>query len=316
MLRRSDVLLVESPPLFLGLSARVARALRRCPYIFNVSDLWPDGVVDLGGVGVGAAVRYARRLECWVYAGAAALAGQSPTIAAVLRKRNPGKRVELLSNGVDMARFEVASQDPLLRERIGARPGDLVLIYVGLLGVAQGVDQIIQAAAVLSGREDLHFVIVGDGPEKADLVATVREQGLDRVRMFDSVPADQVPPLLLAADMALVPLRFALTGAVPSKIYEAMAAGLPVVFVGDGDGVGIVESSGVGVVCPIGDTAALVRAIERLAADRELRMRMGRGGREAAASQYSRRAVAGRLAALVDWVARGHPLDSQGGMAA
>lgn len=298
--RKTDLLFVESPPLFLGMTARLISAVRRCRYVFNVSDLWPDSAVEMGWVRDGLAVKLSRELEAWIYSGSLALTGQSRSIVEALQRRAPGKPVELLTNGVDFRRFDSSSADQAWRRMLPTRSNAAIAVYAGLHGVAQGLDQILDAAKRLQNSENILIVFIGDGPEKPTLLRLAREAGLENVVFQDSVPPERVPGILLAADLAVIPLGFDLTGAVPSKIYEAMAASLPIIFVGGGEGRDLIDKSGSGLCCDIGDIHGIAAALSRLADNPDLRRELGSRGRNLVKERFDRVAIAARLGALLE----------------
>lgn len=294
----ADVVLVESPPLFIGLAARALARRWRTPYVLNVSDLWPDSAVDMGILRDGVLVRSLRVLERWTYGGAAALTAQSDEIAAALRSRTPGRRVVVVTNGVDPDRFPDARSSP-------GTDTTITCIYAGLFGYAQGLETLLDAAALLRTRHDIRFVLVGDGPVRADLEARIDREGLANVEIRPQVAPAAVPALLTSADVAVVTLGHEIRGAVPSKIYEAMAARLPIVLVAAGEAARRVRDASCGVVVAPGDAAGLARAMEALADDPEERRRLSAAGRMAAETTYRRSAIVERLDELLRDVVRG-----------
>jgi glycosyltransferase involved in cell wall biosynthesis len=175
-----------------------------------------------------------------------------------------------------------------------------VALYAGLHGLALGLRQLLDAADVLRDLPSLRIVLVGDGPEKEALANEVRARGLGSVTLLDAVPRDRVPALLAAADVVLVPLAADLPGAVPSKRYEAMASGRPVLLAASGEAAAIVRDADAGVVVPPGDPPRLAEALRTLAADAELRRRLGANGRRAAEARYGRAAICGAFIDLLE----------------
>ena len=162
-------------------------------------------------------------------------------------------------------------------------------LYAGLFGIAQGLDQVLDAAKRLEG-EDLRIVLIGDGPERAGLVERAeRERAQDNVTILGPRAREEMPELLASADIALVPLRGQIPGAVPSKLYEAMASGLPVVLVAAGEAAEIVTAAGTGIVVAPGDADGVAEALRRLARSPEERRRFGEAGRETAVTRFDRR---------------------------
>jgi glycosyltransferase involved in cell wall biosynthesis len=291
---RPDLLIFESPPLFLGLGARRLARRWRCPYVMNVSDLWPQSAIEMGVVRPGLATRLAERLELSLYRHAAGVTGQSEEIVESVARRAPGMPTEVVTNGVDPARFGRGRADAAARGLIGSEPGP-VFLYAGLLGLAQGLDRLLDLAASLPPEVPGRLVLVGDGPLRAALAARIEREGIHRVRLLPAQPRERVPALLAAADVGVASLGLRLQGAVPSKIYEAMASELPLLLIAEGESVRRVESAGCGLAVRPGDLAAAGEAWRRLASDRELRARLGASGRRAAETTYDRSRIAGRL---------------------
>jgi len=292
--RRPDLLLVESPPLFTAFAAFYLSRCWRRPYVANVSDLWPESAVRMGLLRRRAlATRLAQRLERRFYRRAAAVTGQSREIVAAVEAAAPGVASAVITNGVEPERFGPDRADDEARRLLGDEPGPIVL-YAGLLGLAQGLEAVLDALDGLPDDVPGRLVLVGDGPLRETLERRLGRRG-GRARLLPAQPRQRIPALLAAADVALIPLGGRLPGAVPSKIYEAMAAARPILLVAGGEAAARVEEAGCGLIVPPGDPPALRRAWQRLAADPELRARLGRAGRRRAETVYSRRAIARRL---------------------
>jgi glycosyltransferase involved in cell wall biosynthesis len=292
LLDQSDYLLVESPPLFLGLSGFWLSRLKKARMIFNVSDLWPLSAVQLGLLRPdGLSHRLSSRLEAFCYRRAWCVTGQSKGILASIKERFPDCLTLHLSNGVDTARFCPEARSEEARRVLG-KPDEFILLYAGLHGLAQGLDQVLAAAESFGEYPNVQFVLVGDGPEKQHLVQRATRAGLRNVRFLDPRPARQIPPFVASADVVLVPLKMELQGAVPSKLYEAMASGRPVILIADGEPAEIVQQHQAGLVVRSGDTENLVRSIKTLCSQPHLRVTLGNNGRRAAERDYDRSRIA------------------------
>lgn len=288
---RPDLLFVESPPLFIGFAARRLARRWRCPYVLNVSDLWPQSAIEMGVVQPGLATRLAERLELSLYRDAAGVTGQSEEIVESVAARS-GAPVEVITNGVEPGRF--GRTDGAARELIGPEPGP-VFLYAGLLGLAQGLDQILDAAARLPPEVPGRCLLVGEGPMRRALQDRVDREGIHRVRLVPAQPRERIPALLAAADVAVASLGLRLQGAVPSKIYEAMASAKPLLLIAEGEAARRVERAGCGLTVKPGDLDGVREAWTRLATDPGLRARLGAAGRRAAETEYDRARVAERL---------------------
>jgi len=291
---RPDLLFVESPPLFIGYAARRLARHWSCGLVLNVSDLWPESAVRMGVVKPGMATRLAERLEVSLYRQAAGVTGQSDEIVAHVKARSPRTPTEVVTNGVDPARFGRAWADAEARALIGAEPGP-VFVYAGLLGWAQGLDQILDLAASLPTGAPGRFVLVGEGPERERLEERVRVERLTRVRLVPAQARERIPALLACADAAIITLGLAIPGAVPSKIYEAMASELPILLVADGEAARRIRDAGCGLSVAPGDAAGLGAAWLAIVGDAKARAEMGRRGLEAARTTYDRTRIAERL---------------------
>jgi glycosyltransferase involved in cell wall biosynthesis len=292
--QRPDLLFVESPPLFIGYAAQYLSWRWNCPFVFNVSDLWPESAIRMGIVKPGFATRMAERLERKLYRKAAGVTGQSAEIIAAVRRCVPSVRAEVITNGVDPDRFGRDRTDTAAGELLGREPGP-IFIFAGLLGLAQGLDQVLDLAAALPPSIPGRFVLVGEGPAREHLAERIESERIGRVRMIPAQPRERIPALLAASDVALITLGMSIPGAVPSKIYEAMATSLPILLVADGEPARRVAEAECGLAVSPGDVTSLQAAFARLATDAELRNRLGAAGRRAAETTYDRAKTAIRL---------------------
>jgi colanic acid biosynthesis glycosyl transferase WcaI len=299
VLKRADYLMVESPPLFLGIAAIWLKWVKRARLIFNVSDLWPDSAVWMGLIRK-ASLSY--RMSAWLerrcYRTAWLVTGQSPDIVEDIQKRFPDVRTHLLSNGVDTGQFGAAYRSTTARDTLtgdgGAvrRDQTFVLMYAGLHGLAQGLHQVVETADKLRGVPQLQFVLVGDGPDKARVRQLAEAKQLQNICFLDGRPFPEIPPLLASADVIMVILFGEITGAIPSKIYEAMASERPVIFVGMGGGTEIIRRFDAGIVVDPEDISGFADAVHALMQQPELREQMGQRGRQAVETYYNRQAIA------------------------
>jgi len=289
-LPRLDFLITDSPPVFLGISGFVLARAKRARWVFNVADLWLDSALLLGATSQGFRMRLARRLESFCYRKAWLVSGQSREIVETIQSRYPGVDVYHLSNGVTTQDFRPDSGRQEIRDRLGGNR-QVIAVFAGLHGIAQGLGQILDAAAMLRDVSELTIAFVGDGPDKENLVRLTQDRELDNVRFFDPVPLDEMPSLLASADIAVVPLREHILGQVPAKLYEAMGAGLPVILVAKGEAADIVTEAEAGIVVSPQDIVGLASALRSLAADPSLRDGMGRSGRIAVVAHYDRRKI-------------------------
>jgi len=285
-LNQPDYILTESPPLFLGISGFLLSLWKHARWIFNVSDLWPESAVRLGVLKPGLALRLSESLEAFYYRQAWLVTGQSSEIIQNIEKRFPGVPTFHLPNGVDTQKFRPDCSTRETRALLGSGRSCVVL-YAGLHGLAQGLEQIIAAADQLR-EASITFVLVGDGPVKRALASEAEARGLSNIKFLDPLPQEQMPALIAAADIVLVPLKTHIPGAVPSKLYEAMSAGRPLVVIASGEAADIVSQHRAGVVVAPGDIQALTTSLLELVRDWRYREQLGTEARRAATAFFDR----------------------------
>ncbi len=297
-LRRSDVLIVESPPLFLGITAMLLAKAKRAKLVFNVSDLWPESAVQLGLVTNKALISLSTWLEMRCYGSAALITGQTQGIVRDIQQRCPNKRVHWLPNGVDFEAIASAEQQepelPDLRDRLGITPGALVIAYTGILGHAQGLEVVLKAAHLLREQDGIHFLLIGDGPEKAALLEMKVELSLINVHFMDRLPRHALLSLLRSIDAVAVPLRKndLFKGAIPSKIFEALAMAKPLLLGVEGEAKELfIDQGKAGIAFEPDNARALADAADRMHEDRALLLRTGRDGQRYVKENFDRTVI-------------------------
>ena len=306
--KRPDIIYLESPPLFNGFIGLVSRWVGRTPYFFNVADLWPQTAIELGALKNKWLIAATRKLERLFY-------NQADTVLAVtegirrfiLAMGYPEDKVALITNGVDHTIFSDAVEpdpDVIALKRDGA----ILAVYAGTHGMAHALGVILQAAARLRD-EKIVFLFIGDGPEKERLIHKAAEEHLGKVFFWDARPQAEMPGIMRAADVAVIPLRDLplFDSAMPSKCFEALAAGVPVMLSVRGEMAQHVHKAECGFTAEPENldqiTAALRNFINIGQAERK---EMGRRGREYVVRNFSREGITARLEALMqETVTRG-----------
>ena len=296
--QRPDVVFVESPPLFLGLTALAAARIWRRPWILNISDLWPDSVRALGVMQEGLALRLADRLEHFLYRHADLITAVTDGIESELAsgKGVPRDKLLFLPNGVDTELFRPRPPDEAVRERFGIGTGRIVL-HAGTIGFAHCPDAIVEAAELLRER-DVTFVFAGDGSERPRIERLVRERNLTNVLFIGLVPLHAVADLYSVAIAGIATLRDLplFEGARPAKVLPCLASGKPLVYSGRGEGARLIAEAESGIVVEPESGAAIAAAVSRLLDEPGLAERLGANGRRAAVERFGWKALVG------DWL--------------
>lgn len=234
---RFDYIICESPPLFLGISAYLLKIFKGGKLIFNVSDLWPESAEKLGLVTNKTLLKLSTLLEEFMYRKSALISGQTQGIVSNISGRFPNKKVYWLPNGVDISYYDPDRVQSEWRAQHGFKESDFILLYAGIIGHAQGLEVIINAADKLKNNTEIKFVIQGSGPEKPMLIAMATDKKLENVFFFDAVGKDKMPALVKAIDVAVIPLKRLelFKGAIPSKIFENLAMKKPILLGVEGE---------------------------------------------------------------------------------
>lgn len=292
---RYDVLFATTTPLTAGIPGILARWLRGKPFVFEVRDLWPElpramGVIKnplvLGAMGM---------LEWASYRSAHRLIGLSPGIVEGIASRGVARdRIALVPNGCDLSIFSAAAE-PWRPAAIGA--DDLLAVFAGAHGVANGLDAVLDAAAVLKQRKraDIKVLLIGQGKLKPALQARAEREGLDNVVFHAPVSKLHLAGLMASTDVGLqilanVPAFY--YGTSPNKFFDYIAAGLPVLNNYPGWLAGMVTEHQCGFACPPDNPDAFADALEAAAADRGALKQMGARGRLLAEHSFDRTAMA------------------------
>ncbi|HST55733.1 MAG TPA: glycosyltransferase family 4 protein [Solirubrobacteraceae bacterium] len=296
-----DVVLAETPPLFTA-AAGVAYARRkRARLALNVSDLWPESAIDLGALRNPNASAGAHALARHCYRQAALIAAPTQGILDSLRDRpEAAGKVRHVPPAVDVERFAAV---PRARPRAGA---PLRVLYAGTLGMAQGLGTLVHAAA-LAGPEIVELRIAGAGPDAEALRAQISAHGLAHVQLLGAVQPARIPLLYGDADAGVIALRDRpiFSGALPTKLFEVLAAGRPAIVAARGEAAELVRRERVGLAVSPEDPHALAQAFRELHAAPEQVISMGEQAR-ACARHFDRATAVGQWHELLTSLTASH----------
>jgi glycosyltransferase involved in cell wall biosynthesis len=289
----------------MALPALVGRGLRGTPYVLEVRDLWPDFPIAMGVVRNPLVKRGLLALERLAYRRAWRLVALAPGIKREIERKAsvPPARVLMVPNGSDTAGLWPV--DRPVRRHLPVEPGDFVLGYAGTLGLANGLDAVLDAARVLKRRgvAGVTFVLVGDGREKARLERRAAAEGLDRVRFAGLVGKARYNDVLAEFDVGLQVLMNVEGfhyGTSPNKFFDYLAAGKPVLVNYPGWMSDLVTGHGCGLAVRPDDPEAFADAVERLLRDRDGCAAMGRAARALAEREFSQEKILVDLARFVE----------------
>lgn len=269
-----DVVIGTSPQFFTALGAWIVSVYKRRPFVFELRDLWPESIRVVGAMKDSFALRMLERLELFLYCRAYRVVSVTHAFKANLISRGiKAGKIHVVTNGVDVTRFTPQPRDEALTKKLNLE-GRFVAGYIGTHGLAHALESVLDAAhlAQTQGDDSIAFVFLGDGARKEVLKSRAQELGLKNVRFVNSVGKDEVPKYWALLDTAIIHLRRTplFETVIPSKLFECMGMGIPVLHGVAGESAVIVEKEGVGIPFTPEDSVGLLAALRRLQADREL----------------------------------------------
>jgi len=294
---RADVVIATSPQFFAGWAGVPVSRAHGAPFVLEIRDIWPDSITAVGALKEGRVIRALEGLERALYDAADHIVAVGEGYRQnMIRKGVPAAKIDVVTNGVDADLFTPRPADAALRERLGFTPGTFVVTFAGTIGMASGLEVALGAARRLKeqGRDDVAFLLVGDGAVRAGLEEQARAQGLDNVVFTGLVPRAELPDYLASSDACLVHfLKQELFSTIlPSKFFEDAAMQKPILLGFEGDARALLTEADCGIAFEPGNDAELAAAAVRLAGDRAECARMGANGRRYVLEHFDRRSLA------------------------
>ena len=248
-----DLIIGTSPQFFTVCSAYVVSLLKQIPFVFELRDLWPESIQAVGAMEDGLGVRSLKKLALFLYRKAAMIVTVTHSFRSILVGWgiDPNK-IKVITNGVDISRFQCQPKNSDLLKSLGLE-GRFVAGYIGTHGMAHGLETILQAADLLRrqpGGDAFCFIFIGDGARKHELQQKAAQLGLDNVIFVGSVPKEQVVDYWSLLDVSIIHLKKStvFTTVIPSKLFECVGMGIPVLLGVAGESAEIVEREGVGLL--------------------------------------------------------------------
>ena len=292
--QKYDLVVVSSPPVTLALPALLAAFAHTAPLVVDVRDVWPDIAVKMGSWKAGSRLaRAVGRVADALYARAALVTCVTETA-----------RGEIVARGVAPAKVLLAPNgfDPIAPAGTAPLPpvaGVRDVVYVGNMGLATGLDVVLDAAVRLRADPTVRFVMIGGGADAARLRARTEREHLRNVVFTGPLPRADALRALADAALTVVPLIATIADSLPTKLFDAMLVGTPVILSAAGEARALVERADAGLAVTPGDGAALAEGIRMLLADDALRARFAANGPGFVRANYDRTAVMKALAERV-----------------
>lgn len=295
LFQKPDIIVATSPQLLTAVAGHLLGRVENRPWVFEVRDLWPESIAAVGAMKEGFVMRLLRHLEKTLYRGAERIVTVTEPMRTRLADRGvPPEKVGVVPNGADLERLMPRLRNPNLATHLRLE-GKFIIAYVGTLGMAQGLESVVHAAHLV-GDSDIHFLFVGDGARREQLMEMSNWLGVRNVSFVGAVSSEAAVEYLALADAIVVPLKKSalFDGALPSKIFEAAAMEKPILLSASGISADLVRRYHAGLVVEPENPEALAAAAMRLRADAQLRESF-RAGCSRLARQHDRDRLAGLM---------------------
>lgn len=291
MQKRPDVVVATSPSLFAAVAGLFSSIFRRRPFVLEISDLWPASIVGVGAMRNNFAIRWLEKLELFLYRRAAEIVVLSPAFKTNLISRNIiENKIHIVMNGVDLTRYSPRPRNCELLERYQIHPEHFVVGYIGTHGMAHALENVLHSAELLKNKVNIHFLFVGAGAARDKLMEIAKGKSLTNVSFIPSQPKECIADFWSLCNVALVHLKNAdaFSEVIPSKIFEAMGMGLPIVIAAPtGVAISLVEQEKIGVGVPPEDPLSLANTLQYYYENPALLEAMAKNSYQNS-SQYSR----------------------------
>ncbi|MCK6623402.1 MAG: glycosyltransferase family 4 protein [Calditrichia bacterium] len=294
---RVDIVVATSPQFFVAIAGYLMSRIKRKPFIFEVRDLWPESIVQLGQLRNRAIIKLLEFIEVFLYKKADLIVVVAESsIPLIEQKGIPRGKIKIIKNGVDLNLFTPQKIDPEMKKKLGLEH-KFIISYIGTLGLSHALDQVLETAKLLQDSPDIHFLLIGEGAEKEKLIHRKNSLGLTNVTFLDQIEKQLLPYYYSLSDIVLVTLRRLplFQCVIPSKIFEIMAMEKPIIISVDGEARQLViNEAKAGIFVEPESPPALKEAILKCYQNPPECHVMGLNGRTFVEKEFSREVLADR----------------------
>ncbi len=296
---KPDIILATSPQFFTAVGGRVLSLIRRCPWVMEIRDLWPESIEAVGAIRSGRLIRMLERVERHLYRSADHLIVVTDTFKKRIHDKGiPESKISVIKNGVNRVQFHTRPKNLNLIKQLGLE-GKFIIGYIGTHGMAHGLELFVKAVDQMP--EGVHLLLIGDGAEKEHIRQTAEHLRTNRLTLLDPIPRQDIPNYLSILDVALVPLRRRETfkTVIPSKIFEAAAMEIPILLGVEGESADMLRSYNAGLCFIPEDLTDFLKNLKIMRKNSNLYRSFQEGGRRLA-EDFSRKVLAGRMLEIIN----------------
>jgi glycosyltransferase involved in cell wall biosynthesis len=296
---KTDVIIATSPQFFTTWSASMLSTLKRRPWIFELRDIWPASIRTVGAMKKEAILDFFEKIEIFLYHNADGIIAVTKSFKKELVSRGiDTNKIDVITNGADLGLYNVEEKDQALLSELGLN-NKFIIGYIGTHGMAHSLDFVMNAIAEIEDKE-IHFLFIGNGAEKQNIMDIAEKLALENVTFLDSVSKKDTVKYLSIIDVSLSPLKKSdvFKGVIPSKIFEAAAMKKPILLGVEGEAAGIIKRYKSGVSYKPENKEDFLEKIALLKNDRELYAELQEGC-VVMAKDFNRKALADRMLEII-----------------
>ncbi len=299
--KKPDLVIGTSPQFFTVCAAYLVSIFKRIPFVFELRDIWPESIKAVGAMNDSIIIRILEKIELFLYRKAKIIVSVTHAFKKTLISRGiDAEKIHVITNGVDISRFYKTDKDSALVEQLGLQ-GKFIAGYVGTHGMAHHLETILGAAKVAQkNNDDIQFLLLGNGARKQELVDLAKTMGLNNIIFVDSVPKDDVARYWSLLDVSIIHLKKIelFMSVIPSKLFECMAMGIPVLHGVLGESAEIVESNQVGFTFEPENEKQLYKQLIELKDNKDAYLAFQQHAMSAS-KKYDRSVLAGQFLSLI-----------------
>ncbi|MDA7952051.1 MAG: glycosyltransferase family 4 protein [Pirellulaceae bacterium] len=303
---RFDVVVATSPPLFVAFGGYLLSWLRWRPWVFEVRDLWPESI-KATGASKSLLLKFFYWLEIFLYKKSSRVVVVTQAFQEnLIARKISAEKIEVVTNGVDTKLFSRANITHNRQQTFGISPDKFLVGYFGTVGMAHGLETLVLAAEKCQHEKRIQFLIMGEGAKRAELEELAKQRKLTNIIFQDFVPHEKMINCWGSLDLSLVHLRPdpAFEKVIPSKIFEAMAMEVPMVYAVKGESAEIVQKANAGLCINPGDENVMARTILELASSQDKLSKLANSGRTFVKTHYSRTTKAKEMIDVLETVVK------------
>jgi glycosyltransferase involved in cell wall biosynthesis len=306
LINKPDVIIATSPPIFVAIIGYVLSRLKKSKFIFEVRDLWPESIIQVGSLNNKLIIYVLKKIELFLYRKANRIVAVTDSFKIYISDLGiTNKKIDVIKNGVDLELYN-PDEDHGIPKELHHLSEKYIISYIGNHGMAQGLSTIVEVARLAKKIKNLHFVLVGEGADKPKLLELSKKYGLNNITFINHIKKSEIPAFYQRSKIVLVPLRNLklFRQVIPSKVFEIMAMKKPIVLSVDGEVRKIVvEDAKAGLFAEPENALDILNKIQQFLIDPKKGIDFGENGREFVLEFFDRNKLAENYLKIIEKIA-------------